>query len=54
VWLYLAVASAILAAFIVPLVAGARVLVSFAEPEREEPPRDELDPEQRTLIERFY
>jgi hypothetical protein len=53
VWWYIAVASSILAAFTVPLVAGARLLVSVAEPEREEP-LDELDPEQRTLIERFY
>ena len=53
-WLYLAVATAILTAVTVPLAAGARVLaLSVANRAPAERP-DELDPEQRALIEQFY
>jgi hypothetical protein len=54
VWLYLAVACSLLAAVTVPLAAGARVLAVSAAERARTKRRDQLDPEQRELIERFY
>lgn len=51
-WLYVVVATAILVAVTVPLVAGARVLaLSMSAPQRED--RQELDTRQRALIDRY-
>jgi hypothetical protein len=52
-WLYLAVATAILVAVTVPLVACARVLALGLSAQQREGRRDELHTRQRALIDRY-
>ena len=52
-WLYLAVATAILVAFTVPLVACTRVLALGLSARQRDDRRDELHTRQRALIDRY-
>jgi hypothetical protein len=52
-WLYLAVATAILVAVTVPLVTCARVLALGLSARQQEDRRDELHARQRALIDRY-